>query len=281
MRSALMNAARLARWRLRRARRKSGGPEVPALFANSFPKSGTHLLTQVLAGFDQLGPFVETGLSAVTMYDGLTGEARPAHAIKKELSRLLPGDIRYGHLHATEMAVSGLCRAGVAPYFILRDPRDVVVSHVFYVTEIAPNHVLHPYYQTMESFDQRLNTSILGVPEIGFDFPDVRARFAPYIGWLDRPEVLTLHFEDFLADQESALQQILVHAQTRGFAYTGDHEEAVRILAGVIDPKRSPTFRSGKSGGWREHFTPAHKELFKEVTGDLLVRLGYEEDASW
>lgn len=267
MKSTLMEAARLLRWQLRRAqaRRKPGWAEVPALFANSFPKSGTHLLTQVLAGFTQLGPFVETGLSAVTMYDGRTGKTRPERAIQKELSRLLPGDIRYGHLHASETVITGLCREGVVPYFILRDPRDVVVSHVFYVTEIAPNHVLHPHYQALENFDQRLNISILGLPQIGFDFPDVRARFAPYVGWLDRPEVLTLHFEDFLADRESALQQILAHAQSRGFDYSGDPEQAIRTLADVIDPQSSPTFRKGKSGGWREHFTPAHKDLFKEI----------------
>ena len=36
--------------------------------------------------------------------------------------------------------------AGLAAYFILRDPRDVVVSHVHYITEMEPNHIHHRYY---------------------------------------------------------------------------------------------------------------------------------------
>ena len=48
-----------------------------------------------------------------------------------------------------------------------------------------------------------------------------------------------------------------------------------------IDPKRSPTFRSGKAGGWQEAFTEEHKRLFKEVSGDLLIELGYEKDHGW
>ncbi len=48
-----------------------------------------------------------------------------------------------------------------------------------------------------------------------------------------------------------------------------------------IDPHRSPTFRKGKIGGWRESFTDEHKHLFKEIAGDLLIRLGYEADFDW
>jgi hypothetical protein len=35
------------------------------------------------------------------------------------------------------------------------------------------------------------------------------------------------------------------------------------------------------TGGWREFFTEEHKQLFKDVAGDLLVRLGYEKDNNW
>jgi hypothetical protein len=39
--------------------------------------------------------------------------------------------------------------------------------------------------------------------------------------------------------------------------------------------------RSGKPGQWREQFGPDHVERFKALTGDLLVRLGYEADQNW
>ncbi|MCP4428949.1 MAG: hypothetical protein GY803_31070, partial [Chloroflexi bacterium] len=144
---------------------------VPALFANSFPKSGTHLLTQILHGFTQLGPAVASGLPAVVMFDGPTGQPRPTSTVLSDLSKLQPGDISYGHLHATPEIVGGLTRDGIAPFFILRDPRDVVVSHVHYVTEMEPNHVHHSFYKNeLKDFEARLEVSILGRPELDVPF---------------------------------------------------------------------------------------------------------------
>jgi hypothetical protein len=140
---ALKKPLRLIRWRLRRANQwqRYRRLDAPVLFGNSFPKSGTHLLTQVLAGFSQLGPVVNSGLPAVTVFEGSSGIQRSINSILSEVNRLRPGDIGYGHLHAFPEIISVLCREGVVPYFILRDPRDVVVSHVFYVTEKAAKHV--------------------------------------------------------------------------------------------------------------------------------------------
>ena len=254
---------------------------VPVLFANSFPKSGTHLLTQVLQGMTRLGPAVDSGLPAIATFEGDSGRPRPAAEILADLRRLRPGDIAYGHLHALPEAVDFLCRPGCAPYFILRDPRDVVVSHVHYVTEMANRHVHHDYYQSLGSFAERLRVSILGRPEFGDDFPDIRRRFEPYTGWLDRPEVLTLRFEDLIEDRQAALSRILDHARRRGFPLFVDERAALDLLAESIDPQRSPTFRSGRTGGWRDQFDEDNKRMFKEVTGDLLIRLGYETDHDW
>lgn len=255
---------------------------VPVLFANSFPKSGTHLLTQVLQGFPDIGPAVESGLPAVVTFVGDSGRARSEEEILNDLERLLPGDIAYGHLHAFPAVVEALCREGVCAYFILRDPRDVAVSHVHYVTEMEPSHAHHRYYvEELQNFDERLRASILGRPEVDIEFPDICARFEPYLGWLERPEVLSLRYEDFLTGRQEVLEQVLEHALRRGFPLRVSKERAVRILADAIDPQRSPTFRSGKAGAWREQFSPENKRLFKDVAGELLVRLGYEKDLDW
>jgi len=52
-------------------------------------------------------------------------------------------------------------------------------------------------------------------------------------------------------------------------------------LESSINPTKSPTFRSGKTGEWKKHFTDEHKKIFKDVAGDLLVKLGYEENNGW
>ncbi len=281
---AIKKPLRLVRWRIRRANQwlRYRRLDAPILFGNSFPKSGTHLLTQVLAGFSQLGPVVNSGLPAVTVYEGSTGVQRSIKNIINEVNRLRPGDIGYGHLHALPEIIPVICREGVVPYFILRDPRDVVVSHVFYVTEKAANHVHHKYYtQELSTFDERLQVSIEGRPELEIPFPNIFNRFEPYIPWLERAEVLLLKFEDFINDKEKAIGKVFDHAGDRGFRYHGERQHAINILASSIDPTRSPTFRSGKIGGWREHFTSKHKTLFKKYAGELLVKLGYETGLDW
>ncbi len=256
--------------------------DVPVLFANSFPKSGTHLLTQVLQGFAQIGPAVDSGLPAIVTFEGDTGRQRNVQSILADLNHLLPGDIAYGHLLASPKIVQRLCWNGMASYFILRDPRDVVVSHVHYVTEMAPNHIHHHYYHDeLSNFDERLRTSILGLPNSPIPFPNVRARFEPYLGWLDHPEVLVLRYEDLIAMQDESVARVFDHAVQRGFPPQVKREIAVKRLSANIDPQRSPTFRSGKIGGWKSRFNPEHKQLFKEVSGDLLLRLGYEQDHGW
>ncbi len=279
--------ARLLRRALRRAgalarHRRLTFDGAPVLFANSFPKSGTHLLTQVLQGLPQVGLAALSGLPAVVTYLGDTGRARSETEIVADLRRFLPGDIGYGHVHALPAALDLLCRPGYAAYFILRDPRDVVVSHVHYVAEMAPEHIHHRYYtQELHTFEQRVNASIAGLPDPSVPFPNVRARFAPFLGWMNRTEVLSLRFEDFLADRQAALGRVLDHAVTRGFSLRLEREAALAVLAAGINPQRSPTFRSGKSGGWRAQFSAANVRLFKDITGDLLIQLGYEQDNDW
>jgi len=178
--------------------------------------------------------------------------------------------------------IQALCHDGVAPYFIFRDPRDVAVSHVFYITEKEPDHIHHHYYaHVLTSFEERLKVSIEGRPELDFPFPNISARFEPFMPWLERPEVLALHFEDFILHKKETLGKVLDHAVARGFHYQVGRKSAIELLSSSIDPQSSPTFRSGKIGGWKDHFTPEHKMLFKQVAGDLLVKLGYESDLDW
>jgi ribosome modulation factor len=158
----------------------------------------------------------------------------------------------------------------------LRDPRDVVVSHVHYIAEMAPNHIHHRYYhETLQSFDERLSASIAGAAAIGL--PDIRRRFEPYLGWLDQPSVLALRYEDLLEDRHSSLERILEHAMQRGFKPSCSQTEALDRLTASIAPQRSPTFRSGKTGGWRKAFNAEHLALFNSVAGDLPKRMGYGE----
>ncbi len=252
----------------------------PILLSISFPKSGTHLLDQILLGFSKVAPFSTRLHSFYAEYDGDTGRKRTEVETKAWLDSLRPLDVTSAHLFARPEVVERVVTPAFIPYFIFRDPRDVVVSHVFYVTDMEPNHVHHSYYQSLPDFDARLRVSILGRPDAGVEFPDVAARFAPYLGWIDQPCVLKVHFEELVNDRAAALDRILDHFLAR-VPLAAPRATILSALEFSINPARSPTFRSGKTGEWKKHFTGEHKKLFKDVAGDLLVKLGYEKDNDW
>ena len=252
----------------------------PILLGISFPKSGTHLLDQILLGFSKVAPFSKRVHSFYAEYEGESGAKRTPEQALAWLDSLRPGDVASAHLFARDEAVKRVCSPAFVPYFIFRDPRDVVVSHVFYVTDMEARHVHHDYYRSLPDFDARLKVSILGRPDAGVEFPDIAARFAPYLGWLDHDEVLAIHFEDLINDRISVLTRIMDHSLARA-PLPSTRQLILDSLESSINPKRSPTFRSGKTGEWKKHFKEEHKKIFKDVAGDLLVKLGYEKNNDW
>ena len=252
----------------------------PALIGISFPKRGTHLLDQILLGFSKVAPFSPRLHSFFAGYEGETGRKRSLEETVAWVDSLRPLDVASAHLFAWPEVVERLGTSVFLSYFIFRDPRDVAVSHVFYVTDMEARHVHHDHYAALPDFNARLATSILGRPEAAVEFPDIAARFAPYLGWLEHPSVLCIHFEDLVNDRPAALERIMDHFMER-VPLPGPRSRIHEALESSINPAKSPTFRSGRTGEWKQHFTPEHKMMFKEVAGDLLIRLGYEQGNDW
>ncbi|HUG33794.1 MAG TPA: sulfotransferase domain-containing protein [Anaerolineales bacterium] len=273
---------------IQRLRFSSQPTGLPILLGISFPKSGTHLLDQILLGFSSVAPYARRLHSFYAEYEGESGAKRAPEKALAWLDSLRPCDVASAHLFARTEAVARVCSPKFIPYFIFRDPRDVVVSHVFYVTEMEARHVHHAYYQSLPDFNARLNVSILGRPELDtrtersrrVEFPNIAERFAPYLGWLDRPEVLAIHFENLINDRAGTLTRIMDHLLAR-IPLQAPRELILESLQSAINPAKSPTFRSGKTGEWRKYFTAEHRKLFRDIAGDLLIRLGYEDNHDW
>ena len=252
----------------------------PVLLGISFPKSGTHLLDQILLGFSNVAPFSKRLHSFYAEYEGESGRKRTSEQALTWLDSLRSRDIASTHLFARADAVARVCSPKFVPYFIFRDPRDVVVSHVFYVTEMAARHVHHNYYASLPDFNSRLNVSILGKPNTDIEFLNIADRFVPYLGWLEHPEILSIHFEDLVNDRAATLTRILDHFLARVPLHS-PRRLILDSLQSSINPTKSPTFRSGKTGEWKNLFMEEHKKIFKDVAGDLLVKLGYEKNYDW
>jgi hypothetical protein len=283
--TSLKHQLKLIRWQLRRldtAIRWGQGSMagVPAVLGNAMPKSGSHLIIQVLQGLTRIGPFVNPGFPPVNRAED--NRQFTVEGILHNISRMRSGDIGYGYLDARQVYVDALTRDGIASIFVFRDPRDMIISHVFYATEIFSGHGMHEYYtKKLSSMEERINTAIGGMNENGLELIGVKARYESHLGWLDQPQILCLRFEELRGNQEHAFSLILDYLEGQGFQPGVTRNVAMQAINESVQPKKSGTFRSGKVGEWRQHFTQKNVDFFKQSTGDLLVKLGYEDNDTW
>jgi hypothetical protein len=198
-----------------------------------------------------------------------------------DLEQIPAGVIGWGYVEATPENVALLCQPHRVNYFMYRDPRYLLVSQVFFATDMHEEHGMHEYYKSLPAFDERLKVAITGLDQDGLSMVSVKQRYASVFEWLQQPHVMCIRFEDLINNREATLDAMLDEVESTGYQIPTPREKALRVLVQAIQPRKSHTFRAGKTGGWREHFTEEHKMLFKDVAGDLLVRLGYEKSDDW
>lgn len=254
--------------------------EAPSIFGNSKPKSGSHLLLQILKGFAQIMPYKYVQADPVRTITK-EGRRRKQEEVTAELKSIPRGVIGWGYVEATPENVAVLCQSDRVNYFIYRDPRDMLVSQVFFATDMYEEHGMHNYYNSLPDFGERLKVAITGIDQGGLYMVNVKQRYEGVFAWLEQKDVLCIRFEDLIEDRDETLNLMLDEVESTGYAIPTPREKALSVLIDAIQPKKSHTFRSGKTGGWKQYFTPEHKKLFKEAAGDLLVRLGYEDNQDW
>ncbi len=255
--------------------------EVPAIFGNTMPKSGSHLTLQILQGLTDIAPFrylIPYPFRMITK----EGRERSNDEVLKDLSRLKSGIIGWGYLRAYPEFIQCIREnPKIKTFFVIRDPRDRLISSIFYAVDIYKEHAQHAYYSGI-SMDERIKVAIKGRPEPGLHhLPNVREHYDRFLGWFNCENVLVLRFEDLIQDVDTTVFSLLDFLEKDGYQIPTPRSEALTIIKKAIQPEKSPTFRKGKAGNWKDHFTDEHKRIFKDTVGDLLTVLGYEQDNNW
>lgn len=251
---------------------ETSGPKV---LVNTIPKSGSHLLVRCLEMFPNLRYCRRHVHRRMTIEE-----------IEDILRRVDPGYFATGHLTFTPERFRLLTNLGFSILLMIRDPRDVAVSHFHYVTYSYRRSRLHPYFIRLPDDSARLMASILGV-----DPPDgnpnrwldnIGDRFRSYLRWAEHGACV-VRFEHLVGPQGGGNHDLQRREIRRVAEYLGIalSEDMVEHIARRLYHRHSRTFRRGAIGDWKNYFTPAHKEAFKRVAGELLIELGYESDPDW
>ena len=115
------------------------------------------------------------------------GQRRNASDILEDLRRIPRGVVGWGYLDPTDENVDFLCRPDRVNYFLYRDPRDLLVSQVFFATDMYEDHGMHEYYNSLPDFGSRLNVAITGIDRDGLKMVSVKQRYEGVLQWLQTP----------------------------------------------------------------------------------------------
>lgn len=258
------------------------------IMCNSYPKSGTHLLYQILYSIPGYQKWED-----IISVQALCGIMNSANHIRWKIGSVPDKSIIRSHLmHSPEILEILHEQGNFNKFFIYRDLRDVAVSHARWITK-EPRIFLHKPYLEKKSFNEQLMSSIRGVPvgsPLGSNIsqPDIGQDFARWKGWISDPDTMAIKFEDLVGERGGGSEQtrlaLIEEILDRLKISLSSQQIHSRFASNIMNPEESHTFKKGgkgQRGGWKEIFTNDHKEAFKKVAGELLIDLGYEVTLDW
>lgn len=234
-------------------------------------------------------PFLKRSKPAL----GLRKEERPATlpdlalsdqwALRRDLCRTAAPEAyvqRFFSFLRDRLAPSG--------YLLEKSPRNV--HKVQQIRELFPGAKLIVIYRDGRDVvtSDRFFTQDYGGKE--FDFAAAvqswKSDMEAHLAGAERHPVFACGYEALLADGAAVSRSL--------FRFLGlRHDDALitdlierssfRFYAGRErgQEDRKRFYRKGVAGDWKNHFSPEDKAVFKKIGGEMLVRLGYEEDLSW
>jgi hypothetical protein len=247
------------------------------LFIAGLPKSGTTWMKKMLCAYPG---FHEILIPDVASYELLYGDSH---------SYELPLDIFHrlnGKLVVTKMHIPGSVHnlrlfeeSNIRHLVLYRDPRDVAISHYFYVRQ-TPWHPEFPIYRC------------LSVEAALMVFADRSAE--EFAEWVRKWETnahprlsLIVRYEDLLQDTEGVMTEVARHfgldsskSNIRGIVNQYSFERLSRGRQRGEGNAKS-FFRKGVRGDWKNYFTREIKEVFKERIGDFLIDHEYVISEEW
>lgn len=170
-------------------------------------------------------------------------------------------------------------------FHVIRDPRDLIVSayysHLF--SHNVNNDWVLPLREKLSSLSKKEGLLL----EISHS-----QRFISAIQqWnFDNPNILEIKMEDMILDPLRVMGSSFSFLGLLGdggipfdqFKELLERRSFEKITGRVQGAEnRHHHYRKGVAGDWKNHFTDMHCRRFKEIYGDILIKLGYESNNHW
>jgi hypothetical protein len=161
--------------------------------------------------------------------------------------------------------------------FNYRDPRDMLLSMVNFLagrtgkgfSNFSDFQVLCRILQAKDSLEEQLSYALSDT-----SFP-IHGDLERAVWLLHHPDVCQISFEELVGPEGGGSAEARTQAVGRVLDHLGVTDVTADEVTGKLFNPDSFTFFKGQIGGWRESFTPAHRELAQRRFGDVLEIYGY------
>ncbi|MDQ0857348.1 sulfotransferase domain-containing protein [Bacillus sp. V2I10] len=206
------------------------------------------------------------------------------------LKGLNSGEVWTGYVYYSGEVMRYLEDNQIRRIFIYRDPRDMILSYLFYILN-DDKHIHHKYFtEHLDCLDEQIKKMITGFYESGtiakqygqeaIGYGSMNDHYLPYLRWLEDPNTCVIRYENLIDDnsKSSELNKIIDYLwediKEEGFS----KEDYLRLFE---DAQFYKNIKKDTSNEWVKYFSEEIKEIFKEEAGELLIYLGYESDLKW
>ncbi len=280
----------------------------------TMPKGGTHLLIKCLTLFEQPGlsiPYTgrknnfKPGPSLQAYYDKVNRFDPPRHfkgrfhtptfgplpdGLLSQMKVSTKNRLFYSHWPYTKETERFLSPKTTGSFFIIRDPRDMIISMAHMVKDgYYPNQHANVEDLIYDFIDGRQKHFIKWGVEVHDTYPllwesGVVGFYNLYLPWMKAQKIYTVRFEALVGSKGGGSDDV----QYQEIDNIARHIKLTLPKAAIKKVQEqlfgdSFTFREGQIGGWKKTFTPEMKQAFKKAPGaiELLIKLGYEKDGNW
>lgn len=229
------------------------------LFVISVPKSGTHLLMELVRAFNYKAGVVcpENPLPGYWYCVEYSNTHTSARDFFNDTVRRAPfGNRLHPFLKSPAL-------------FIYRNPLDIVVSEANYYHK--DGNTAFAGYLSRLSFDDRLMKLIDDPWLLG----TIMDRVENFVAWLEFRNVIPVSFEELVGQRgggDKEIQRRLIWSLQLKLQIPGNPEQ---FGEKIFNPE-SPTFMDGRIGFHRAQFSPEAKRKFLSLPQDVMVALGYD-----
>lgn len=234
---------------------------------HAIPKCGTHYIERVIALLVEKSVFNRE----------LSDESL---SVSENTNRILRIFSIYEH-----SAMSLLINREYKVIAMHRDPRDALISLLFYMRSYAGKGKKRDFFTVGENFDSLSFDDQLSALILGSNGTESYTKlYKSRIKWTLNSWSLPVKYEDLIGDDDQKVRTIYEIADYIGMELTP--EKLQYVLDNMYKKDQDITqdgkvFTRASSGNWRVFFKPEHKKIFKKKLGDLLIKLGYEKNSHW